>query len=136
MKKYFKRLPKENEGWKSKSTSKNDNMEKTQDAEDTKIIKRSSSKYRAEKITGFNNQNVNEKIKSMEARLPKGDWCKSDNFNIKTTTLTQILTYQIKETDPKIKKVNAFMNLEEVIPVKKVVAVGRKGSILNEFNFR
>ena len=34
--KYFKRLPKENEEWKSKSASKNDKMKKTKDGEDTK----------------------------------------------------------------------------------------------------
>ena len=98
MEKYFKRLPKETEGWKSKSASTNDNMEK--DEEDIKIIKRSSSKYRAEKITGFNNQNVNEKIKSIEACLRKGDWCKFDNFNIKTTTSTQILTLSNQRNCP------------------------------------
>ena len=64
MKKYFKRLPKENEGWESKSTSKNDNMEKTKDGEDTEKIKKSSSEYRAEKITGFTNKSVHEKIKN------------------------------------------------------------------------
>ena len=35
MEKYFKRQPKENKEWKSKRTSKNDNMEK-QDREDIK----------------------------------------------------------------------------------------------------
>ena len=68
MEKYFKRLPKENEGWKSKSSFKNDNMEKTKDGNDTKKIKKSSSEYRAEKITGFNRESVNEKIKSMEVQ--------------------------------------------------------------------
>ena len=32
--------------------------------------KKSSSQYKTEKITGFNNENVHEKIKSMEARPP------------------------------------------------------------------
>ena len=40
MEKYFKRLPKENEGWKSKSSFKNDNMEKTKDGNDTKKLRK------------------------------------------------------------------------------------------------
>ena len=97
MEKYFKRLPKENEEWKSKNTSKNDNMEKAKDGEDAKKIKKSSSEYRAEKITGFNNENVHEKIKLMEAHPPKGDWCKFDHVYIKTTTLTQKWTNKVNE---------------------------------------
>ena len=74
--KYFKRLPKENEEWKSKSASKNDKMKKTKDGEDTKKIKISSSEYRAEKVTGFNKENVHEKIKLMEVHPTKGDFHK------------------------------------------------------------
>ena len=48
-----------------------------------KKIKKNSSEYRAEKITGFNNENAHEKIKSMEAHPPKGDWCKFDHVYIK-----------------------------------------------------
>ena len=33
-----------------------------------KKIKKSPSEYRAEKITGFNRESVNEKIKSMEVQ--------------------------------------------------------------------
>ena len=40
MEKYFKRLPKENEGWKSKSSFKNDSMEKTKDGNDTKKLRK------------------------------------------------------------------------------------------------
>ena len=54
-----------------------------------KKIKKSSSEYRAEKITGFNNENVHEKIKLMEARPPKDDWHKFDHVYIKRTTLAQ-----------------------------------------------
>ena len=53
-----------------------------------KIIEKSSSEYRAEKITGFNNENVYEKIKLMEACPPKGDRRKFHHVYIKTTTLT------------------------------------------------
>ena len=61
-----------------------------------KKIKKSSLEYGAEKITGFNNKNVHEKIKSMEACPPKGDWCKFDQVHIiKTTTLTQKLTNKV-----------------------------------------
>ena len=52
-------------------------------------------KYRAEKITGFNNKNVHEKIKLMEVRPPKRDWCKFDHVYIKTTTLTEKWTNKI-----------------------------------------
>ena len=37
-------------------------------------------------MTGFHNENVHEKIKSIEARSPKGDWRKFDHAYIKTTT--------------------------------------------------
>ena len=71
-------------------------MEKTKDGGDTKEIKKSSLEYRAEKITGFNNRNVREKIKSMEACLPKDDWCKFDQvYIIKTITLTQKPTNKV-----------------------------------------
>ena len=70
-------------------------MEKTKDGEDTKKNKKSSSEYRAEKITGFNNQNVHEKITSMEARPPKGDSRTFDHVYIKTTTLTQALANNV-----------------------------------------
>ena len=40
-------------------------------------------------MTGFHNENVHEKIKSIEARSPKGDWRKFDHAYIKTTTLSQ-----------------------------------------------
>ena len=76
--KYFKRLPKENEEWKSKSVSKNDKMEKTKDGENTKKIKINSSEYRAEKVTGFNKENIHEKIKLMEVHPTKGDFHKFD----------------------------------------------------------
>ena len=33
----------------------------------------------------------------MEARPPKGDWCKFDHVYIKTTTLTQKWTNKVKE---------------------------------------
>ena len=61
MEKYFKRLPRVNEGWRLKSTSKNDNMVKNNRWKRYKNIKKSSSEYRAEKITGFTNENVREK---------------------------------------------------------------------------
>ena len=61
MEKYFKRLPKVNEGWRLKSTSKYDNMVKSNRWKRYKNIKKSSSEYRAEKITGFTNENVREK---------------------------------------------------------------------------
>ena len=40
MEKYLKRLSNENEGWKSRSTSKNDNTEKRKDGEDTKKLRK------------------------------------------------------------------------------------------------
>ena len=49
MEKYFKRLPKENEEWKSKSTSKNDNMEKTKDGEDTKKLRKTPQNIQLKK---------------------------------------------------------------------------------------
>lgn len=54
-----------------------------------KKIKKSSLQYRTEKITGFNDKNVHEKVKSMEARPPKCDRHKFGHVYIKTTTLTQ-----------------------------------------------
>ena len=87
--KCLKRLPKENEEWKSKSTSTNDiTWKKTKYRKDEKKIQKSSSQYKTENIAGFNNENVHEKIKSMEARPPKCDWHKLDYVYIKTTTLT------------------------------------------------
>ena len=41
-----------------------------------KKIKISSSEYRAEKVTGFNKENVHEKIKLMEVHPTKGDFHK------------------------------------------------------------
>ena len=41
-----------------------------------KKIKISSSEYRAEKVTGFNKENVHEKIKLMEVRPTKSDFHK------------------------------------------------------------
>ena len=87
--KCLKRLPKENEEWKSKSTSTNDiTWKKTKDRKDEKKIQKSSSQYKIENITGFNNENVHEKITSMEARPPKCYWHKFNYVYIKTTTLT------------------------------------------------
>ena len=60
-----------------------------------KKIKKISSEYRVDKITGFNNKNVQEKIKSMEARPPKGDWHEFHYVRIKTTTLTQKWTNKV-----------------------------------------
>ena len=58
--------------------------------------KKSSSKYKTEKIIGFNNKNVHEKIKSMVVRSLKGYWHKFDHVYIKTTTLTQKWTNKVK----------------------------------------
>ena len=72
-KKCLKRLPKENEECKSKRTSKNAitwKKQKMGKMKKQKKNKKSSSQYKTEKITGFNNENVHEKIKSMEARPP------------------------------------------------------------------
>ena len=41
-----------------------------------KKIKISSSEYRAEKVTGFNKENVHEKIKLMEVHPTKSDFHK------------------------------------------------------------
>ena len=71
-----------------KNTSKNESRVKKRWERYKKIIEKSSSEYRAEKITGFNNENVYEKIKLMEACPPKGDRRKFHHVYIKTTTLT------------------------------------------------
>ena len=60
-------------------------------------IKKSSLQYRTEKITGFNDKNVHEKVKSMEARPPKCDRHKFGHVYIKTTTLTQKWTNKVNE---------------------------------------
>ena len=83
MEKYFKRLPKENEGWKSKSTSKNDNMKKKM-LEIQKKLRKAPQNIELKKC-GLANENVHERIKSMEACPPKGDWHKFDHVYVKTT---------------------------------------------------